>query len=55
MLARWTRITASEAKENQATLSFSASQAGFTFVSDAANTSTSVFAQLGRESNGILL
>jgi hypothetical protein len=42
-------------KENQATLSFSASQAGFTFVSDAANTSTSVFAQLGRESNGIFL
>lgn len=40
-------------KENQATLSFSASRAGFKFVSDAANTSKSVFAQLGRESNGI--
>jgi hypothetical protein len=42
-------------RENQATLSWSASQAGFKFVSDAANTSTSVFAQLGRESNGIFL
>jgi hypothetical protein len=40
-------------RENQATLSWSASQAGFKFVSDAANTSTSVFAQIGRESNGI--
>jgi hypothetical protein len=40
-------------RENQATLSWSVSQAGFKFVSDAANTSTSVFAQLGRESNGI--
>jgi hypothetical protein len=40
-------------KENSATLSFSASRSGFKFVSDAANTSKSVFAQLGRESNGI--
>ncbi len=39
--------------ENQASLSWSASQAGFRFVSDAANTSTSVFAQLGREHNGV--
>jgi hypothetical protein len=39
--------------ENAATLSWSASRAGFKFVSDAANTSKSVFAQLGRESNGI--
>ena len=39
--------------ENTATLAFSASEAGFKFVSDSANTSTSVFAQLGRESNGI--
>jgi hypothetical protein len=42
-------------KENQATLSWSASQTGFSFVSDAANTSTTVFAQLGREANGIFL
>jgi hypothetical protein len=40
-------------KENTATLSWSAALAGFKFVSDAASTSTSVFAQLGRESNGI--
>ena len=40
-------------KENQATLSCSTSQAGFKFVSDAANTSTTLFAQIGRESNGI--
>jgi hypothetical protein len=40
-------------KENQATFSWSTSQAGFKFDSDAANTSTSVFAQIGRESNGI--
>jgi hypothetical protein len=40
-------------KENTATLTWSASRAGFSFVSDAANTSKSVFAQLGRESNGL--
>ena len=40
-------------KENTATLAWSASRAGFKFVSDPANTSKSVFAQLGRESNGI--
>ena len=40
-------------QENQATLTWSASQPGFTFVSDPANTSTSLLAQLGRERNGI--
>jgi hypothetical protein len=39
--------------ENQATLSWSASRSKFAFVSDAANTSTSVFAELARESNGL--
>jgi hypothetical protein len=39
--------------EDQATMSFLASEAGFKFVSDAANTSTSVFAQIGQESNGV--
>jgi hypothetical protein len=38
---------------NAATLSWSASRAGFKFVSDAADTSKSVFAELGRESNGL--
>ena len=42
-----------EFKENQATLRWSASRAGFTFASDPANTSMSSFAQLGQESNGI--
>ena len=42
-------------KENQATLTWSASQTGFRFVSDAVNTSTTVFAQLGREANGVFL
>jgi hypothetical protein len=40
-------------KENSATLSWSATRAGFSFVSDPANTSSSVFAQIGRESNGL--
>jgi hypothetical protein len=40
-------------RENKATLTFSASRDGFKFVSDAANTSKSVFAQLAREANGI--
>jgi hypothetical protein len=40
-------------KENSATLAWSATRAGFKFVSDAANTSKSVFAQLAQESNGI--
>jgi len=39
--------------ENSATLTWTASRAGFTFASDAANTSKSLFAQLGQESNGI--
>jgi hypothetical protein len=39
--------------ENQATLSWSATEAGFKFASDPASTSTSVFAELGREFNGI--
>jgi hypothetical protein len=39
--------------ENSATLSWTASRAGFTFASDPASTSSTVFAQLGQESNGI--
>ena len=39
--------------ENKATLAWSASRAGFKFVSDSADTSKSVFAQLGRERNGV--
>jgi hypothetical protein len=39
--------------ENAATLSWTASRAGFMFASDPASTSTSSFAQLGQESNGI--
>jgi hypothetical protein len=39
--------------ENKVTLAWSASRAGFKFVSDAANTSTNVFAELARESNGL--
>ena len=39
--------------ENTATLAWSASRAGFKFISDSADTSTSVFAQLGRERNGV--
>jgi hypothetical protein len=40
-------------RENTATLAWSASRAGFKFTSDGADTSKTVFAQLGRESNGI--
>jgi hypothetical protein len=40
-------------KENTVSLTWSASRAGFKFVSDAANTSTVLFAELGRESNGV--
>jgi hypothetical protein len=40
-------------RENKATLTWSASRSGFKFVSDAANTSSSVFAELACESNGI--
>jgi hypothetical protein len=39
--------------ENTARVSCSASRAGFKFVSDPASTSTTLFAQLGRESNGV--
>jgi len=39
--------------ENEAIIEWSATRAGFKFVSDAANTSSSVFAALGRESNGM--
>ena len=39
--------------ENTASLTWSASRLGFTFASDPATTSTSLFAQLGQESNGI--
>jgi hypothetical protein len=44
---------AGEFNENQATVAFSASEAGFTFTSAPANTSTSVFAEVGHERNGI--
>jgi hypothetical protein len=40
-------------KENTASLTWSASRAGFTFASDPATTSTSLCAQLRQESNGI--
>jgi hypothetical protein len=39
--------------QNTASLTWSATRLGFTFASDPANTSTSLFAQLGQESNGI--
>ena len=39
--------------ENRASITWSASQVGFSFVSDVADTSTTVFAELGRERNGI--
>jgi hypothetical protein len=38
--------------ENQAEVSWSASEDGFTFVSDPASTSTKVFAEIGHEHNG---
>jgi hypothetical protein len=41
--------------ENHASMTWSASQVGFSFVSDAPETSTSVFAELGRERNGIFI
>jgi hypothetical protein len=40
-------------KENKATLKWSVTRSGFKFDSDPANTSTSSFAELGQESNGI--
>ena len=39
--------------ETQATISWSASEAGFTFTSNPASTSTSLFAEVGHERNGI--
>jgi hypothetical protein len=39
--------------ENQARASWSASEAGFTFVSDPLSTSTTVFSEIGRERNGV--
>ena len=39
--------------ENTATMTFSAQREGFTFVSDPASTSVSVFSQIGRERNGV--
>jgi hypothetical protein len=44
---------AGEYAVNQAKASFSASESGFTFTSNAASTSTSLFAQTGHERNGI--
>jgi len=38
---------------SQATIEWSAQEAGFTFVSDPAPTSNTVFAELGREHNGV--
>jgi hypothetical protein len=38
--------------EDTATISWSAQESGFTFVSDPANTSTTVFAEIGKERNG---
>ena len=40
-------------KENQATVVFSATEAGFTFTTDPVSTQTSVFAEVGHERNGI--
>jgi hypothetical protein len=39
--------------EDTATIHWSAREAGFKFVSDPANTSTTVFAEIGRERNGV--
>jgi hypothetical protein len=39
--------------ETGATVEWSSSQEGFSFVSDPANTSTSIYAAIGRESNGV--
>jgi hypothetical protein len=38
---------------SQATIAWSAQESGFTFVSDPAQTSQNVFAELGREHNGV--
>lgn len=39
--------------ENSATIEWSASEEGFTFVSDPADTTTTEFALIGRERNGV--
>jgi hypothetical protein len=39
--------------EDTATIRWSAQEAGFKFVSDPANTSTTVFAEIGKERNGV--
>jgi hypothetical protein len=39
--------------EDTATIAWSAQEKGFKFVSDPANTSTTIFAQIGRERNGV--
>jgi hypothetical protein len=39
--------------QDSATIGWSASRQGFKFVSDAANTSTTVFASIAQESNGV--
>jgi len=39
--------------DDKATIAWSASRKGFTFVSDPAHTSTSVFAGIGSERNGV--
>lgn len=44
---------AGEFNESQATVAFSATEAGFKFTSAPASTSTSVFAEVGHERNGI--
>ncbi len=44
---------AGEFAETPATITWSASENGFTFTSNAASTSTSVFAEVGHERNGI--
>jgi hypothetical protein len=43
---------AGEYHECSATIEWTAQEAGFTFVSDAASTSTTRFAEIGRERNG---
>lgn len=44
---------AGEFVENTANIAWSATEAGFTFVSDPASTSTSLFAVIGHEMNGV--
>ena len=39
--------------EDTATIHWTANEAGFHFVSDSANPSTTVFAEIGSESNGV--